>query len=318
MKILFTADWHIKLGQKNIPVEWQKNRYKSLFRKIADLQSTVDLIIIGGDIFDKLPTLEELELYFWFLPLINTETIIYDGNHEATKRGQSFLPRLQHATEAINPQVRILDGPYYSPHWANNIDIIPYTHIKDIKTLEANCPILCTHVRGEIPPHVKPEIDLELLDRWEVVLAGDLHSYENSQRNILYPGSPLSTSFHRNPITNGVIIFDTNTLSHEFIPLNLPQLIRKTIENPEEAIPTDYDHTIYEVTGNMMDLLKVDVTSEFIDKKIVQKSSVKTLDLHNKTISQELVEYLSKIQKLDSKNIEDILQVYHDHIEADL
>jgi hypothetical protein len=66
-----------------------------------------------------------------------------------------------------------------------------------------------------------------------------------------------------------------------------------------------------------MDLLKVDINSEFIDKKIVQKNSVKTLDLHNKTISEELVEYLTKIQKLDSKTVEDILHVYHDHIEAE-
>ena len=26
MQVLFTADIHIKLGQKNVPVEWAKNR----------------------------------------------------------------------------------------------------------------------------------------------------------------------------------------------------------------------------------------------------------------------------------------------------
>ena len=320
MKVLFTADWHIKLGQKNVPVEWQKNRYRMLFRKIADLQPTVDLIIIGGDIFDKLPSLEELELYFWFLPLISTETIIYDGNHEATKRGHTFLTKLTHATEAINPKVQILDGPSK----IFNMDFIPYTHIKEIEKDNSKrlhildySSILCTHVRGEIPPHVKPEIDLELLDKWEVVLAGDLHAYENSQRNILYPGSPLSTSFHRSPVTNGVIRFDTETLEHEFIPLGLPQLIRKTVESQAEAIPTDYDHTIYEITGNVLELAGVDTTATHIDKKVVQKNTEKTLDLENKTISGELVEYLTQIQKIDKKDIEDILKVYHDYVEDD-
>ena len=26
--ILFTADWHIKLGQKNVPVAWACSRYQ--------------------------------------------------------------------------------------------------------------------------------------------------------------------------------------------------------------------------------------------------------------------------------------------------
>ena len=313
MKVLFTADWHIKLGQKNVPIEWQKNRYKMLFRKIADLQPTVDLIIIGGDIFDKMPSLEELELYFWFLPLINTWTLIYDGNHEATKRGQTFLSKLDHATSSINEKVVIVEGSTN----LNGIDFIPYTHLKEVKNIKPKSSILCTHVRGEIPPHVKPEIDLSLLDKWEVVLAGDLHAYENSQRNIIYPGSPLSTSFHRNPVTNGIILFDTVTLKHEFVPLGLPQLIRKTVEHQEEAIPTDYDHTIYEITGNIMDLAGIDTSAEHIDKKVIQKNTEKTLDLENKTISEELVEYLTRIQKLPKNSIEDILQVYHDYVEVD-
>lgn len=309
MKILFTADWHIKLGQKNVPIEWQKNRYKMLFNKIADLQNKVDLVIIGGDIFDKLPTLEELELFFSFVPLMNIETILYDGNHEATKRGHTFLNKLKKVTETINPKVQILDG--LATNYA--IDFVPYTHIKDLPIPQSK--VLCTHVRGEIPPHVKPEIDLDLLDKWEVVLAGDLHSYENSQRNILYPGSPLSTSFHRSPITNGVIIFDTETLEHEFVVLHLPQLIRRTVESIEEAKPTDYDHTIYEITGNIIDLANIDTSAVHIDKKIVQKNSEKTLNLENKTISEELIEYLKEVQKLDSNSIKDIVAIYHDFVE---
>ena len=52
MKILFSADWHIKLGQKNVPREWQVNRYKMLFEKLHVLEELVDLHIIGGDVFD--------------------------------------------------------------------------------------------------------------------------------------------------------------------------------------------------------------------------------------------------------------------------
>ena len=55
MKILFTADIHIKLGQKSVPVPWAKNRYELLVEQLVSNQKQADMFIIGGDIFDKLP-----------------------------------------------------------------------------------------------------------------------------------------------------------------------------------------------------------------------------------------------------------------------
>lgn len=313
MKILFTADWHIKLGQKNVPREWQKNRYIGLFSKISKLAKDVDLVIIGGDIFDKMPSLEELELYFIFLSYIDTKTIIFDGNHEATKRGHTFMHNLIEVTKSINNKVDILNGP----HTIDSIDFIPYTELKTFKPEEYSSKILCTHVRGAIPPHVQPEIDLDKFNKWDIVLAGDLHAYSNSQRNILYPGSPLSTSFHRNSIDNGIIIFDTDNLSHEWVSLGLPQLIRKTIEDHKEAVKTDYDHTIYEIIGDIKSLSNVDTSNEFIDKKITNKTTESVLDLKSKSVSEELHEYLSKIQNMKSEDILSVIKVFHDYIEKD-
>ena len=316
MKILFTADWHIKLGQKNVPREWQKNRYRMLFSKIHDLSKDVDVVINGGDIFDRVPTMEEIELYFEYISGINTCTYIYDGNHEATRKGKTFLSFLKDVTENINTFASV----HITEINLSGIDIIPYCKLKTFKdpgNFDYN--ILCTHVRGEIPPHVKPEIDLSKLDRWDVVLAGDLHSYENSQRNILYPGSPLSTSFHRNPIKNGVIIFDTDTLEHEWIELGLPQLIRKTVKSTDEIVETDYDHTIYEIEGNMSDLANVSTDGDLIDKKVLTKNTERTLDLNNLTIKQELKLYLDKILKLDRSKIDEIGELFDDTVkETDL
>ena len=69
--ILFTADWHIKLGQKNVPVAWAKNRYESFLSQIHDLEKECSMHVIGGDLFDRLPTMEELELYFSFIRKVN-------------------------------------------------------------------------------------------------------------------------------------------------------------------------------------------------------------------------------------------------------
>jgi hypothetical protein len=48
--ILFTADWHIKLGQKNVPVAWALNRYKLFFEQIHSLEKMCNMHIIGGDL----------------------------------------------------------------------------------------------------------------------------------------------------------------------------------------------------------------------------------------------------------------------------
>lgn len=316
MKILFSADWHIKLSQKNVPKDWQKARYRLLFDKLHALEKQVDIQIVGGDIFDKLPNTEELELYFEFISGAKVTTYIYDGNHEATKKGHTFLHHLSNVTNKINRKCFVLHGVTWiaNPRTEERIiDIIPYTDLKTFKPETFTSKILCTHVRGAIPPHVVPEIDLSLLDRWDVVLAGDLHAYSNSQRNILYPGSPLSITFHRAPIKNGVLIFDTETYNSNWINLELPQLIRKTVSSEKEIVKTEYDHTIYEITGTIKELAGIDTTSDIIDKKVVNKEQESLLNLHNKTIQEELVLYLKDILLFSNEDIEKVVNTFNDY-----
>lgn len=308
MKVLFTADLHIKVGQRNVPREWQKKRYRLLFDKLASF--TVDLVVLGGDIFDKVPNMEELELYFDLVSRFNRRVIIFDGNHEATRKGKTFLTNLAKATNTLNKNVEIIDGDYS----LSNMDFIPYTNIKSFNPSDYTGSILFTHVRGRVDPHVIEEIDLAKLSRWDRVFAGDLHSHSNSQLNIVYPGSPLSTSFHRNAITNGIIILDSETAEYEWIDLKLPQLIRKTVSNEAEAIATDIDHTVYEIVGNMSDLSNVNTDNDIIDKKIITKSSDANLKLANMSIAEELVLYCKDVLGLDEDNITGIMGVYNDYI----
>jgi DNA repair exonuclease SbcCD nuclease subunit len=107
--ILFTADWHIKLGQKNVPVSWALNRYNLFFEQIYALEEQCDMHIIGGDLFDRLPNMEELALYFQFIRKVKIPTVIYDGNHEATKKNKTFFSQLKEATRDINPLVHVVD-----------------------------------------------------------------------------------------------------------------------------------------------------------------------------------------------------------------
>jgi DNA repair exonuclease SbcCD nuclease subunit len=309
--ILFTADWHIKLGQKNVPKEWAVARYNSFFSQVHSLEESVDLHIIGGDLFDRLPSMEELELYFDFIKGVTVSTIIYDGNHEATKKNKTFFTQLKSVTENLNSLVSVVTVTTKY----DNFTILPYADLHKKNSIEdIEDTFLFTHVRGEIPPHVKPEVELERFKKFKTVFTGDLHSHSNTQKNLVYPGSPMTTSFHRSEVLTGYLLIDPNSdfswTWHEF---SLPQLIRKTVTSTEEMVATDYHHTIYEIEGDIQELAAVK-NSELLDKKIVKRSSETALVMHkDATIEEELVEYLTYILEISDKKIPDVIKTFKDY-----
>jgi DNA repair exonuclease SbcCD nuclease subunit len=309
--ILYTADWHIKLGQKNVPVAWACSRYELFFQQVQEAVDNHDvtLHIIGGDLFDRVPSMDEITLYFDFVKRQTVETIIYDGNHEATRKNQTFFDNLKRVTNQLNPLVSVVTETYYKDDWC----ILPYADLHRKNSIEnIDADYLFTHVRGEIPPHVMPEVELERFDKFKTVFAGDLHAHENTQRNIVYPGSPMTTSFHRNIVKTGYLIIDDNWdwTWHEF---NLPQLLRKTIEDPAGMQQTEFHHTIYEVTGDIQDLAKVK-NSELLDKKVVNRQVDARLDLTGDlSMSDELIKYLQEILSLDDEKVKNIIGVFNDY-----
>ena len=307
--ILFTADWHIKLGQKNVPIAWACTRYKLFFEKIYELEKDVSLHIIGGDLFDRVPSMDELTLYFDFVKNTKVQTIIYDGNHEATRKHKTFFDNLIRVTKELNPLVTVVTETFYLHDWC----ILPYADLHRKGSIEdIDADYLFTHVRGEIPPHVTPEVDLERFDKFKTVFAGDLHAHENTQRNIVYPGSPMTTSFHRNEVKTGYLVIDDdwNWTWHEF---DLPQLIRKTVTSTDEMVQTEWHHTIYEVEGDVSDLSGVK-NSELLDKKVIKRKTEATLILDKEmTIEEELGEYLSYILELDEDKVKKIIGVFSDN-----
>ena len=309
--ILFTADWHIKLGQKNVPMAWACARYRMFFEQIEDAveKHDVTLHIIGGDLFDRVPSMDELTLYFDFVKNTKVETIIYDGNHEATRKHKTFFDNLIKVTNQLNPLVTVITETHYQDNWC----ILPYADLHKKNSIEdVDAEVLFTHVRGEIPPHVVPEVELERFDKFKTVYSGDLHAHENTQRNIVYPGSPMTTSFHRNIVKTGYLVIDTNMewTWHEF---DLPQLIRKTVVSEDEMVQTDFHHTIYEIEGDVSDLSNIK-NSELLDKKVIKRKTEATLVLDKEmSIEEELNEYLSYILELNEDKVKNILGVFSDY-----
>lgn len=312
MKITFTADIHIKLGAKNVPIEWSLNRYSLLIDQLIKVSENTDMLIIGGDFFDKMPSMQELEIYYDFIANCTVPTLIYPGNHESIKKDTTFFSHLKKSTNRLNKLVTIIDD-YYS---CEDFDIIPYNRLKEYnpRDVDFHSNLLFTHVRGEIPPHVKPEVDLSIFDRWQTVLAGDLHSYENSQRNILYPGSPVTTSFHRSIVDTGVIVFNTEDHTHEWVKLSLPQLIRKTIKAGEPMEATTYHHTIYEIEGSLAELGAME-DSALIDKKVMKRETDTALILDPEmSLQEELKEYLLYILQLNETEVDEAVHVLNNSL----
>ena len=52
-------------------------------------------------------------------------TIIYDGNHEATKKNHTFFSNLKQVTSDINPLVEVIDKTYFEDSWV----ILPYADL---------------------------------------------------------------------------------------------------------------------------------------------------------------------------------------------
>lgn len=311
--ILFTADWHIKLGQKNVPASWALARYNKFFEQIYTLEKECNMHIIGGDLFDRLPNMEELELYFAFIRGVKIPTLIYDGNHEATKKNKTFFTQLKQVSRDINPLVQVVDISYIDEDLG--FSVLPYADLHRNNSIEqfSTSRPLFTHVRGEIPPHVKPEVDLDRFEDFPVVFAGDLHAHSNTQRNIVYPGSPMTTSFHRTEVKTGYLLINPTNWEWIWEPFDLPQLIRKTVSSPDEMVATDYHHTIYEIEGDIQDLAAVK-NSELLDKKVVKRNSEATLVMDkDMTIQEELAEYLAYILELDQSKIQSILGTFNDY-----
>ena len=300
MKVLFIADHHIKLGQKDVPTAWAKMRFVNIWQTIKEIAHNrgITTIIHGGDIFDSVPSMEELEVYGNMLEELSGFTnIIYPGNHEAVKKGTSFMQHLRSLSQAYIIEDYMPEVEVHDMFDIPNSSILPYTDLKKKNWHGGTGKLLFTHVRGAIMPHVTPEIDLDLFEGWSTVIAGDLHSHKLSQRNIVYPGSPASTTFRRSKSTggdNGILIIDTITSEWEFVDLGMAQLIKATVTSEDEIIPTHPNHTVYDLVGAETSVSKVkhkDLVSKKISNVEVEDGSI---HLSTGSVQDELAEYLKE------------------------
>ena len=77
--------------------------------------------------------------------------------------------------------------------------------------------------------------------------------------------------------------------------------------------PTDYDHTIYEVEGDLSELSVLE-DSDLIDKKVVKRDTDTALILGPEmTLEQEVSEYLQYVLELTDEGIEKALREFNSY-----
>ena len=123
----------------------------------------------------------------------------------------------------------------------------------------------------------------------------------------------MTTSFHRSKVKTGYILINPQDWSWMWEPFELPQLLRKTVTSSEEMTATEFDHTIYEVEGDIQDLAGVK-NSELLDKKVVKRKSEASLIMDKEmSIQEELVEYLTYILEIPESRIPKIVGIFNDY-----
>ena len=249
-----------------------------------------------------------------FLSYINSVTIptfIIPGNHEATKKGESFFEHFTQENAIKNENVTVFTRNGRASVGQANFCFFPYGEMQKNNLPEyVGGDILVTHIRGEVPPHVSPEYDFSRLAPWRLCLLGDLHfNHRYGNTNCYYPGSPLNTTFDRDENRQyGVDIYDfinDKDYRREFVDLELPKLIRKRVTAGEAMLEDKINHVVYEVTGSIDELSRIENT-ELLDKKIAAGPTEDSkLDLKNKTVHEELEIYLEYIKIKDKQSVVD-------------
>jgi len=246
MKILFVSDIHLKLRKE---AEFEKNRFEKLFDFIE--QQEVDVVILGGDIFDfKNPTLDEISVFYENVLKLPQDVIVISGNHETIDNETSTFTKLpQFGFKYYDITEEPLEYKNYHLYFVSHHNI---KKIKNLKTKSTHYNVLFSHIRSNIGM-IKQEIDVRRISKkFDQVFLGDIHIQYDPFDNVHYCGSPYTIQFEPQRQTGCFLIeLKDEGVDYKFIDLSwLPQKIKlvatcKEYNNLVQALSKDNLYKIY-------------------------------------------------------------------------
>lgn len=239
-KIVHTGDIHLKLRGAN--VSWYLNRF-NLFAE-ALLAEKPDIVIISGDLFDKVPNILEVSILISFLNKLKCPTYIISGNHDFISRKAKELDKKEEAKYLSSiitalGKSNIIFEDYFGVY--DEFVLVANRYIRDKKTIPIyKDKILVSHIRHELVFNgkVKPaEYDLGLLEDYRLVLLSDIHTTFQFSPNIFYSTSPYRTYMKK--------ITDLSQIDNSLFGFNI--IVGDKVTHKELSLPNPYKLVLEEI-----------------------------------------------------------------------
>ena len=204
-RFIITGDWHLNFSKNK---EWEVDRFYSLVGELQKVGDSNTILLLSGDIFDKpMPSLDEVkEFYHAIKTLSKTYNDIWliDGNHERVDNKSTlfdYLPEINFKYFK-EPKIMVIDN--------YNLYLVGHSQLNKLEDLlpERNS-ILISHFRCDIGI-VKEEVDVGMLsDKFDYVIASDIHQHYKPYQNVEYTSQPYSNVYKPKEETGYIELFIT-------------------------------------------------------------------------------------------------------------
>ena len=313
MKICHIADIHIRGLTRH-------NEYNSVFKKLVKSikNENVDHVFIAGDIFHTKTsgiTPEYITLVTNFFINLSRYAYVHMmlGNHDCNLSNSTRLDAISPIVDAINSRKIILykdSGVYnfsekftfcvFSPtdqdNWKN---VKPTKNHFNIACFHG--PVIgCTNDDGFV---INANVGLDLFEKFDLTLLGDIHKYQYLNNNIAYPGSLIQQDFGESVDNHGYILWDideaskkvsskffsiSNEYAHKTINYDKNTFdaeIKKLNKKNKVRVLFNSDVTQYDLKFASDELYKNEI-NDFIFKQASHKKFIDEYEVANLTINR--------------------------------
>ncbi|MCK5018804.1 MAG: metallophosphoesterase family protein [Candidatus Peribacteraceae bacterium] len=228
MKILFTADTHVKLwSDREFDEDGIPKRLNEIFSVLESMcqhaiDNNIETIVIGGDINDT-KGIVHVRAFVLLRNLIKKYTqikfIFLHGNHDASDKDASESA-INLLDELSNVEVilehTIIDNMIFVPYSSHIVDdIVDSVDDAEDRILISHFGLSDATLSNGIS--LKTKISSKDLKKFKLVLLGHYHKPQNIG-NVWYVGSPIPLKRDEHGESKRFLIVDTETFEVESIP----------------------------------------------------------------------------------------------------
>jgi DNA repair exonuclease SbcCD nuclease subunit len=207
-----------------------------------------DVVLFGGDLFHvrkTIPVVAFNAVYEQMAKFVGSRipVIMIHGNHDQADRVGNV-----HSIHAFRSFLEVIDKPGWNEVRCANgeeLQLMAVPYIENIPQLQEAVSTPCPHpgahklllghlgIQGAkvgadfvyTNPHDAALSDLNV-SAFDAVFLGHYHEYQQLASNAWYIGAPLQHNWGDRGSTRGFILYDTETRTHEHIPLTAPKFVQ--------------------------------------------------------------------------------------------